>query len=513
MPTPTVVDQKRITRNTLMLYFRMGLMMLVGLYTSRVVLDALGETDYGIYSAVGGIVVMFSFLSNTMSTACQRFFSFELGRGDFEKLRMRFTQSLLVFAVIVAIVIILSEIGGTWYLEHKMQLSNRDKAAGIVFQCSVIGFAFQIMRTPYMGLIIAREKMKVFAYISFFEVFGTLAIALFLSHTEQDKLIVYAQLMLALQALTAFVFWLYCWIFYPECKLTKKVSGSFHEMFTFVSWELVGSFAGVCKSYGVNLLLNPFFGPVVNAARGIAQKVYMTIVQLQTNFFMAVKPQIIKSYATGAVKEMVNLLCQSTRLTYFLLLFIALPIILETPFLLDLWLKDVPEQSVIFTRLLLINGLIDTFSNPLASAIQATGKNKWYQICMGSTLMAILPVAYIGMKFFHWQAVSVFWVSIILSLAAQCVRTYFVHKQVNLHLPTFLRKVVFVIIAVTLLACSVPIILQWAMGSERGTFGSVMVMAISIISTAVVVYGIGLTKQERHKLREFIYQHIGKCKQ
>lgn len=228
---------------------------------------------------------------------------------------------------------------------------------------------------------------------------------------------------------------------------------------------------------------------------------------------MAVKPQIIKSYATGAVKEMVNLLCQSTRLTYFLLLFIALPIILETPFLLDLWLKDVPEQSVIFTRLLLINGLIDTFSNPLASAIQATGKNKWYQICMGSTLMAILPVAYIGMKFFHWQAVSVFWVSIILSLAAQCVRTYFVHKQVNLHLPTFLRKVVFVIIAVTLLACSVPIILQWAMGSERGTFGSVMVMAISIISTAVVVYGIGLTKQERHKLREFIYQHIGKCKQ
>lgn len=501
-----MIDQKRIASNTLMLYIRMGLVMIVNFYASRVILDSLGEVDFGLYGSVGSIVQMFSFLSSTMATACQRFYSIEIGHGDSDRLRRCFGQTIVVFFIIAATVVLLSETVGLWFLENKMKLAGRVYAAHCVFHISIISFIFQIMRVPYMGMVIASEKMKVFAYISVFEALGTLTISLLLSHSDTDRLILYALLMLAVQIVTSLAFYLYCRLSYTECRVSvKRDRAMFAQVFSFTGWEMIGTLAGVCKTYGVNLLLlNPFFGPIMNAARDVANKVYSTIVQLQGNFFMAVKPQLIKSYATDNVSDMLTLLCQSMRLTYYLLLIVAVPILVETPVVLEIWLKDVPEYAPLFARLLIVNGLIDTFSNPLASAIQATGKNKWYQICMGSTLLAIVPIGYVGLKWLDWNAESVFYVSIVLSVAAQFVRVHFVKRQLGLDVKMFLREVVAVIIAVTLVSLALPLLLKCGLGNGGQIIRAVVIMLVSIIWTAMVVYFFGITRSERKHIKGYL---------
>lgn len=504
----TSIDQKRIAVNTLLLYLRMGLVLVVNLFASRVVLDSLGKVDYGVYNAVAGIVVMFSFMNSTMSTACQRFFSFELGCKDYGALRARFTQSLIVFLLIAFAVVVLSETVGLWFLNTRMKLAGRDAAANWVFQLSVIGFVFQIMRTPYMGMIVAREKMKVFAYISVFEAIGLLTVALSLEFSDGDRMVLYAMLMLLIHALTTLFYHVYCRVFYAECKPERHVDrNSFWQIFRFTGWEMIGSLAGTCKAYGINpILLNPFFGPVMNAAMTVSQKVYMTVVKFQNDFFMAVKPQLIKSYASGAVDEMMGLLFQSTRFSFFLLMVLAMPLFLETPAVLDWWLKaeNVPDMAVTFTRLLLVNSLIDTLSNPLASAIQATGKNKWYQIFMGLTLLAILPVGYVGFKVFRLPVESVFYISIVLSFAAQCIRLYFVRRQVGMDVGRFMKDVFGVMVLVTVVALTVPCGVQLCFGPDRQAWQSLTVMATAVLWTGAVAYTIGVTRAERSMINGYI---------
>lgn len=504
-----VVNQKRIAVNTLLLYVRMGLVLVIGLYTTRVVLGALGKTDYGLYGVVGSLVVLFSFLSNSMSTACQRFFSFELGRGDVDELRARFTQCMLTFVLIATVMVLMFETAGLWYVRNVMDCGGRDRAVGILFQLTVIGVVFQVLRTPYMGIIIAREQLSVFAVLNIFEAVATLVAAVLLKASVSDRLVFYATMMMIVQAVTALAYYLYCRICNKECRLSGNVSRkSMYEVFKFTGWEMVGTLAGACKFQGVNLLLNPLFGNITVAARTVSQKVYMSVVKLQDDFFKATRPQIIKSYAAGDVDGMLKLICQSTRFSFYLMLMVSLPIMLETPFILDVWLreKDVPEMSVLFTRLILVNGLVDVFSNPFASAIQATGKNKWYQICMGVTLFAILPISYIGMSFLGWPAVSVFYVSILLSALAQCVRLYFVKKQVGIDVPAFLRDVLAVILVTVLLSLLLPLGLQFLFGADRTVIQSLAVIAASFVWTGAVAYFVGATSTERKHINEFIYK-------
>lgn len=510
------VDQKRIARNTILLYIRMVLVALMGFWISREILDILQPIDNGIYSTIGDTVVMFSFLSNTMSTACQRFFSFEIAKKDSVSLRSTFSQCLVIFAIIVVILIALSETLGLWFLKNEMTLCGRDEAAYWVWQFSTVAFIFQVIRTPYLGMIIAHERMGIFASLSVFEVLGRFVVVFILRNAAYDKLVYYAALILAVQILTTAVCWLYCRIEFKECRFTTRFGrNSFGQLFRFTGWEMVGSVAGVCKMYGVNVLINPLFGPLYNTARGMAEKIYMTIVQLQTNFYMAVKPQIIKSYAVGEIKEMEDLLFKSTRITYYLLLVFVLPVFLETNTVLDMWLKDVPEHTVLFTKLLLINGLIDSFSTPLASAIQATGKNKWYQICMGSTLLAILPVSYVFCKYFGKDASWIFYISIVFSLAAQFVRAWFVKRQAGLDMMRFVSSVICPVVAVTVLSAVVPMIVQYMFGTSRTVIQSLTVIAVSICSCCFVSLFLGMTAGERRQLKKTAEKFKNKilCKQ
>lgn len=500
----TVVDQKRIAKNTAFLYGRMILVTLISLYTSRVVLSALGDIDYGIYAAVGGVVTMIGFLNATLATACQRFFSYELESENLSTLRKTFSLCLFIMLCLTILIIVVCETLGLWYLNNKMDFAGRIYQARYVFHLSLFSFLFILARVPYQGMIVAKEKMKVFAYISVVEAVGNLIIAIILANLKADLLISFAWMMFVLNAIITILLQIYCRHCYAECKIVLDIDWlKTKQVFKFTGWEMIGSLATLCKNQGVHLILNPFFGPIANAARGMAIKVYYVFNQIHENLYMATKPQIIKSYACGEIKEMRTLLYQSIRFSYYLLFIVAVPLLMETDFVLDLWLDDVPVNTSLFTKLLIVNALVDVFSSPLACTIQATGNNKWYQICMGTTLLLILPFGYIGFKFFHFHAESVFYISIILSFCAQIVRTIFVNRQINMPYGEFLCQCVSRIVVVSLVSLIVPLLFQYFVDSNIWWL-SLTDILITVLWTCVVVWILGMTPSERrHSMNVF----------
>ena len=498
----SVIDQKRIAKNTLLLYVRMGLIMLISLYTSRVVLDALGEVDQGIYSTVAGIVMMFAFLSNTMSTACQRFYAYEIGRKDYVELKRVFSICVTVFIGIALIVVLFCETLGLYFLYEKIKTDGRMNAALWVFQSAILSFVFTILRSPYQGMIIIKEKMKVFTYISVVEALGNLTIALLIAHSSSDRLILYGVLMLVLNALVSLYYILYCVHFYPECKFQFYWDkGRFREIFSFAGWNMIGSLANVCKSQGLTILLNIFFGNAVVAARAMAFKVYSTIQQFTDSFFNAIRPQIMKSYSSGEKEGMFKLVFQGSKLSYFLLFAISLPLLLETPVILDVWLKDVPEGTVLFTRLVIINALIDVLTSPMATAMNAQGNVKWYYIICGGFLLLILPISYLFLKLGYPPA-TVFWVSIIVSLFAVGVRVFLLKRYLDLPVAQYFTKVIAPICIVTFSSSVIPLVGEKFIPDAIVRFFVVCIVAV--VSVIVSAYLLGLTASERKHLLEFL---------
>ena len=515
----TEVNQKRIATNTLLLYVRMLVVMLVGLYTTRVIINALGPGHYGIYDAVGGIVLMVSFISSTMSSACQRYYSYEMTRGNQEDLQKIFSISLTVFFILTALIILLAETAGNWYLFNKMDVDGNYDAAEWVFQFSILSFALQILRVPYQGMVIAKEKMKVFAYLSLIEAFAILGIAILLAHTPDDKnyrLILYSGLMAGIQLLTSVFYWLYCRLFYAECRFKFIIDrAKFNELFSYAGWNMIGSSADVFKSVGLNLLLNSTFGTLVSAARGVANKVFNTITQLNNNFFTAVRPQIYKSYAAGEMNDMRKLICQSTRFSYYLLFLLALPILLETDFILPIWLRgrNVPEHAYLLTQLMVIDGLANCFTSPFAASIQATGNIRNYQLVIGGTLLTILPLSYIGVHFLEWPPASVFIISIGVTVITQFLRFHFVKKQVGLETKPYLQSVLLPIVLVTVICSVLSIGIKYA--SHHFIDSALWVQSIIVIGTSMViiciaVYTIGITRTERKHALEMVADFINK---
>lgn len=509
----SAIDQKRIAKNTMLLYVRMIVVMLVGLYTSRVVLDALGKEFFGIYDAVGSIVMMVTFISETMMAACQRWYAFEMVKNNQKELNRTFCISFTVFFVITIIVAMLAETVGCWFLENKMDVSGHMAAAKMVFHFSVISFCIQILRFPYQGMVVAKEKMKVYAYLSMVEVMVNLSIAFVLAHTadiKEDRLILYAAMMVGSQLLISVFYWAYCRLFYVECRYRFVFDMlKFKEMFSFAGWNMLGSFADVCKNYGLGILINVTFGPIASAARAIANKVYYTVRQLNANFFSAVRPQLVKSYAAGEMTEMRNLICQSSRISFFLLFLAALPILLETDFILPVWLRgrNVPDESYIFTRLLIIECLLNTFVSPMASSIQATGKVRNYQIVIGLTLMLVLPVAYLGIRWFDFPAESVFMVSIVITLIAHVFRILFVKKQIGLQISDYLKNTILPVAAVTLVSLMLSLAFKhfcYSILKDSQIVKSLCVILASIMFAGLTALFLGMTQSERKNILKMI---------
>ncbi|WP_270534761.1 lipopolysaccharide biosynthesis protein [Parabacteroides johnsonii] len=489
-------NNKRIAKNTLLLYTRMLLMMLVSLFTSRVILQVLGIEDYGVYNVVGGIVSMFAFINGGMVAATQRYITFELGSGNKERLQRVFSTSLQIHAMISILIVILGETVGLWFLQEKLVIpEDRMIAAMWVYQCSILVCVLNIMSIPYNADIVAHEKMSAFAMISVVEVVLKLLVVYLLMLFPFDKLIVYAILLLAVQFSIRLVYTAYCKRHFEESSYIHRWNSDLiKEMLGFAGWSFWGSLAVVLYTQGVNMMLNVFFGPVVNAARGIAIQVQSAVLQFVMNFQMALNPQITKSYAAGNLDQMHSLMFRSARFSFLLLFFIALPVLLETNFLLTLWLKTVPDHTVIFAQIMLCISLVYTTANPCIIANQATGKVKVYQAVVGGILLAILPISYIVLKM-GAPAYSVFIVHFCVESVAQFSRMFMLRKLIDLPIWAYMKNIYVPIVATVIVSIILPIFVY--MQLKEGWLRFIVVGFACVLSVGVTSLFVCITKHER----------------
>lgn len=504
-------NNKRIAKNSSLLYFRMLCIMAVSLYTSRIVLDTLGIEDFGIYSVAGGVIAMFGFVNSSMASATQRYITFELGRNNNKRLAKVFSTSLSIHGLISLIVILLAETIGLWFLWNKMQIpAERLDAAFWVFQCSVMASVIMIMSVPYNAAIIAHEKMSVFAYISILEVILKLLIVYLLLCFEMDKLILYAVLMVCVQLLIRLCYGWYCSSHFEETRfywVWDKIL--FKEMTGFAGWSLFGNLAAITFTQGLNILLNLFFGPAVNAARGISVQVQQAISQFSVNLQMAINPQITKSYANGDLLYMHGLIFRSAKFSYFLLLLLSLPILFETEMVLTFWLKNVPDYTVTFLRIMLCITWVNAISNPLVIGASATGRIKIYQIVVGGILLLILPFSYLCLKL-GFPAYVVFVVHLCIEIVALMARLWMIRPMINLSFHKYCVEVFLCIFKVTIIAICIPLLFYCHMKpSYLRFFMECLLCFFSVISA---VYLVGLTNNEQKFIRSKIFLWISKTR-
>lgn len=492
----TSTNNKRIAKNTLMLYVRMLFSMIVSLFTSRVVLQTLGVEDYGIFNVVGGVITMFTFINAAMVSSTQRYLNFELAKGNSQRLRSVFNTSLQIHGLIAIAIIVLGETLGLWFVLNKLVIpESRMTAALWVYQCSILACSVNIMSAPYNADIIAHEKMSAFAYISILEVSLKLLIVYLLVVSPIDKLIAYAILTLSVQLLIRFIYSHYCHKHFEESYIEFNVNKVlFKEMSGFAGWSFFGNLAAILYTQGLNMMLNIFFGPVVNAARGIAVQVQSAVQQFVSGFQTALNPQITKNYAVGDLEQMHNLMFRSARFSFLLLFFLSLPVLLETEFLLTVWLKNVPDNAVIFTQIMICISLIYTTSNPCVIANQATGKVKVYQIVVGGILLTILPISYIVLKL-GAPAYSVFIVHFCVEAVAQFSRMFMLRKLINLSLWQYMKNIYIPIICTVVVAVILPIVVH--MQFEEGWLRFIVVGFTCVLSVGISAFFIGFTKNER----------------
>lgn len=471
--------------------------MLISLYTSRVVLNTIGISDYGIYNVVGGVVVMFGFINGSMATSTQRYITFALGKGDLNRLQAVFSTALQIHFLIAALIVLFGETVGLWFLYEKMQIpADRMDAAFWVLQCSIMSTVVMIISVPYNADIIAHEKMTAFAYISILESVLKLVVVYVLLLLPYDKLIFYAFLILVVQLLIRFCYNSYCYRHFFESKYIHIWDKSlFKEMIGFAGWSMFGGLSGVLLNQGINMLLNVFFGPVVNAARAVALQVQNAVQQFVGNFQMALNPQITKTYVKGEMNTMHQLMFRSARFSFYLLFLLSLPVLLEADFILTIWLKIVPDNTVIFLRIMICISLIYTLSNPLMIANQSTGKIKKYQVVCGSIQIMVFPISYIVLKI-GFPVYSVFIVHFVMESIAQFARMVMLRPLIGICLRDYFKNVYLQVISVVILSSVIPL---WVYESMQDSFARfLLVCIICTLSVLTFTYTIGLSKNERY---------------
>lgn len=502
-------NTSRIAKNTLLLYFRMLLTMGVSLYTSRVILNALGVEDYGIYNVVGGVVAMFGILSGSLSSAISRFITFELGKGDLEKLKKIFCTSVNIQVILIVIITILMETIGIWFLNNKMVIpAERLAAANWVFQFSVVTFALNLLSVPYNAVIIAHEKMSAFAYISIVDVSLKLIVAFIITYNPFDRLVYYGLLIMICGVINRSIYAIYSKRHFEEATYQMFFDkGLMKEMFGFAGWSMFGTSSAVLRDQGGNLLMNLFFGPAVNASRGVAMQVNNAVISFVNNFTTAVNPQITKSYAAGDISYMSKLAFQSTKFSFYILWVLSLPILVTAPYLLNLWLVEVPAHSVNFIRLIILLSISEALQNSLITILLATGKIRTYQLVLGSCQLLNFPISwlclYIGMS-----AESVFAVAIVVSVGCEIIRIFMAQKIAGISAKSFFLDVYLRVLIVGIVSAIIPLGMMYFMPKE--SFMTFVVLVVtSIISAISTIYCVGCTQNDR----VFITTQIRKVKQ
>lgn len=505
------MDTKRIAKNTLFLYIRMLLVMFVSLFTSRVLLNALGETDYGLNNVLAGLIVVFSFINGSLSAATSRYLTYSLGQEDKSEVEKIFSISLMIHGCLALVVVLLGGVIGGYIVNEVMNIPpERHYACNIVFVTVIISSVLSIIQVPFNALIISNEKMGVYAYVGITEAVSKCLIAYLVMVYGGDKLIMLSILQLLLVAIL-FVFYVsYCrrvfrvkmkFVGFAEKKLCK-------EMLGYSSWSMIGSGANMLKTQGVNLLINIFFGSVVNAANAVAYNVNAAVISFSNNFTMAINPQIIKSYASGKIEEMKSLMFLGGKLTFFMLMFLCLPIIFETRQILDIWLVKVPEYAVVFTRLVLVLTMVESFTYTIGYAIQATGKIKYYQIVISGLTLMNFPVSLL----LYWLGMppyTALFVSVCISTTTLMMRLYFIKVLLKISPIEYFKKV-FVRVFVTL-SISLPLPYMVYLNMEESLVRMCVVFLTIVITNVIMIWLFGMTSVERGKVKDLIEKKIRKC--
>jgi len=503
-------NNKRIAKNTLFLYFRMMLTMGVSLYTSRVVLATLGVNDFGIYGVVGGVVSMFSFLNSSMSGATSRFLTFALGKDNKVELQKTFSAALTIHILIALFIFVLAETVGLWFLENKLVIDpERMNAARVVYQLSIISTMVGITQVPYNATIIAHERMNVYAYVEILNTCLKLGIVYLLVIGHWDKLILYAVLILFVSIFTVAIYRLYCIKQFEESKYKfewdKKVM---YPMLSFSGWDLYGNLSTVARTQGVNMLLNIFFGTVLNAANSVAIQVQSAVLSFANNIITAVRPQIVKSYAAQNYQYTKKLLLNAAKYIYLLLLILSLPLIIEMNFVLNLWLKNVPPYAISFCRLTLLFNFFSTMSLIVVSVIHATGNIKRVSLINGSLYLAVIPASYIAFNFngipeipYICNVLFVFWGMLSNVYTLKLYMPEFSIKE-------FILKVLIVCLIVSSISFTISYYVKNRLPESFGRF--CIVVVVSTIVTVGVAYVIAIDKQTKQYAKRKIIHIVRK---
>lgn len=511
---PNSENNKRIAKNTLFLYARMLITLVVQLYTSRVILDILGASDYGIYNVVGGLVTMFAFLSGTMATAAQRFMTYAIGVNDIKDLRETFVTSNIILWFIAIIVLILVESIGLWMLFQKLNIPiDRLNAAFWVFQLSVVSLFINIISVPYNAAIIAHQKMSVFAGFGLIDIFLRLAIVLMLGITSSyDKLIIYSAAIVILSLMLRLFYIIYCNRHFEECSNNtmkyNKEKGKL--MLSFFGWNTIGAFSYVTKEQGINILINIFFGTVVNAARGITAQVTGAVQGFITNFQLAMNPQITTYYAQKDYNNLFSLVKNGAKFSLFLYFILALPLFLDLDYILNLWLVDVPDHTTSFVRLTFILMMTEALSSPVITCLLAVGKVKWYQIIVGGLLILNLPISYCALKLGYAPEITI-QIAIVISITSLLIRLYLLHIYIKFPSKDFIINV--------LIKSLVVVVISYFLSSLvyenihlNGIPKLIITCLESWLCSATIIFYLGMNKDERKIIFSFANKYINKIK-
>lgn len=487
----------------------MLLLLVISLYTSRLVLKELGITDYGIYNVIGGLITIFSFINGSMAQASQRYITYEVGSGSIYDIRKVFSSCIIIHAALAALIVVLGETIGLWYVYNVAVIpSDRFNAALWVYQCSIVVSVASVISVPYNALLIAHEKMTAFAYITIIEAVAKLIIVWILIVQPFDRLIVYGVLMASLSIMMRIIYGVYCEKTFPGAKLIRKFDFPLvKQMGKFMGWSLLGSVSAVGYTQGLNLLINYFFNPAVNAARGIAVTVQSVVRNFSGNFQIAVNPQITKSYASGDIAYLYNLIYRASLFSFFLFFVIGLPVFLEIDTLLSLWLVDVPPYTAIFIRILLIISSIELLASPLNVSAQATGNIRNYEITVSVILLLIVPLSYFVLKI-DTKPQNVFWVFLFQVIVAQAARLFLTKYLVGLSLTEYIKRVLLKIIIVGAISVTVPIFLHYVIADTILRLVAVTLGCLSF--TPGILFLLGLDKNEKGIIVNHIKKFIKK---
>jgi O-antigen/teichoic acid export membrane protein len=489
-------NNKRIAKNTIVLYLRMMVTMAISFFTTRVVLNTLGVVDYGLVNVIGSAVSMFSFLSISLSTAASRFFNYELGKKDAIELRRTFSMVLLLYGGLFVILLLLSDTVGLWVVKTKLTIPpERVSAANLFFHLSVISLLIGVWAVPYQAMVISHENMRAYAWLSIFEAVAKLGIVFCLTLGTVDRLKLYGCLFCFATLLHTLLYKVLCHVKYPETRFIAYVDKrKFRELLSFSGWNLFGTAAWATSDVFVSLLLNNFFGPVVNAARGVAMQVSGGVSAFTQNFLTAARPQIVKYWAANERDHFHVLIHRTAKTGFFLLLFLSLPVLIETEFILRVWLKTLPAYAVSFTQLVVLTGLVNSFSFPIVYAAQATGKIALFEGIGSGMRFLVLPGAWVALVA-GGRPETALWVVFAGTVACMIARLVILARITGSPAKVFAVKAVLPCVLVALVAGIAPLAVRHAMGG--GWLRFFAVGGVSVVSTALAVLALGLNRSER----------------